>query len=51
MTKEIYAVYHTRFAEMLLEYFDTEIVQLQISPQLGENYDKFKKHGNYETDT
>lgn len=25
MTKEIYAVYHTRFAEMLLEYFDTEI--------------------------
>ena len=42
MTKEIYAVYHTRFAEMLLEYFDTEIVKLQISPLLVDNYDKFK---------
>ena len=51
MTKEIYAVYHTRFAEMLLEYFDTEIVKLQISPLLVDNYDKFKKHRNYETDT
>lgn len=51
MTKEIYAVYHTRFAEMLLEYFDTEIEKLQISPLLVDNYDKFKKHGNHETDT
>ena len=33
LTKEIYAVYHCKFAEMLLEYFDTEIDNLQITFQ------------------
>jgi hypothetical protein len=47
LTKEIYAVYHCKFAEMLLEYFDTEIDNLQISPLLVDRFDKFKKHDNY----
>lgn len=41
LTRELYAVYHGRFAEMLLAHFDADIIELDISPQLDINYDCF----------
>ena len=37
MTTELYAMYHSSFAKMLLEYFDTEIQTIEISsmPEIG----------------
>ncbi|MBO5427799.1 MAG: hypothetical protein J6K01_00740 [Paludibacteraceae bacterium] len=34
ISKEVYAVYHGRFAEMLLAHFDVNIESLEISPML-----------------
>ena len=34
ISKEVYAVYHGRFAEMLLAHFDINIDSLEISPML-----------------
>ncbi len=42
LTKELYAVYHGRFAEMLLAHFDEHIESLEISPQLDINFDYFR---------
>lgn len=47
MTKSIYAAYHCKFAEMLLEYFDTDIERIEISSLLIDGYDKFKKVANH----
>lgn len=38
MTKNIYGIYHGRFTEMLLTYFDDVIESVEISSQL-EEYD------------
>lgn len=43
MTKKIYSVYHCRFAEMLLESFDLDIVNVEITSMLIQGYDKFKR--------
>ncbi len=40
LTKTIYAVYHGRFAEMLLTHFDTIIDEITISSQLIKDIDK-----------
>ena len=40
MTKLLYAVYHGRFAEMLLSHFDTEIESINITSNKTE-YDYF----------
>ena len=32
MTRALYGIYHGRFAEMLLTYFDSDIEELQITP-------------------
>lgn len=50
MTKSIYAVYHCKFAEMLLEYFDADIERIEISSLLIDGYDKFKKTVNHAVD-
>lgn len=42
LTKELYAVYHGRFAEMLLAHFDELIESLEITPQLNINFDYFR---------
>lgn len=34
ISKEVYAVYHGRFAEMLLAHFDIHIKTMEISPML-----------------
>lgn len=47
MTKSIYAAYHCKFAEVLLEYFDTDIKHIEISSLLVDGYDKFKKVANH----
>lgn len=39
MTKGVYGVYHGRFAEMLLTFFDTEIETLNISPLFVKDVD------------
>ena len=36
-----------KFAEMLLEYFDTDIERIEISSLLIDGYDKFKKVANH----
>lgn len=41
MSKEVYAVYHGRFAEMLLAHFDTYILNIEISSMLVPNVDVF----------
>lgn len=33
-TKEIYAIYHGRFAEMLLAHFDDDIANISLSSQM-----------------
>ena len=40
LTKTIYAVYHGRFAEMLLTHFDTIIDDITISSQMINGIDK-----------
>ena len=40
LTKTIYAIYHGRFAEMLLTHFDTNIDKITISSQMIRNIDK-----------
>lgn len=39
LTKATYAIFHCRFAEMLLALFDTSIDSLDISPMLDSDYD------------
>lgn len=39
MTKELYGVYHGRFAAMLLAYFDDHIQHLTLTPNADDNYD------------
>ena len=39
LSKEVYAVYHGRFAEMLLAHFDNNIQSLEISPMLVHGID------------
>lgn len=39
MTKELYGVYHGRFAAMLLAYFDNEMQRLILTPKAYSNYD------------
>lgn len=34
ISKEVYAVYHGRFAEMLLAHFDIHIKTMEVSPML-----------------
>ena len=41
MTKIIYSVYHCRFAEMLLESFDLDIVNVEITSMLIKGHDKY----------
>ena len=41
LSKEVYAVYHGRFAEMLLAHFDTNIERLEISPMLVKGVDVY----------
>lgn len=41
MTKNLYAVYHGRFAEMLLAHFDDEIKSLSITPKLKPGVDVY----------
>ena len=41
MTKSVYAVYHGRFAEMLLEHFDVSISEIRITPFALSPYDNF----------
>lgn len=41
MSKEVYAVYHGRFAEMLLAHFDINIKRLEISPRLVKGVDVY----------
>ena len=41
MTKKIYSVYHCRFAEMLLESFDLDIVNVEITSMLIKGHDKY----------
>lgn len=41
LTKELYAVYHGRFAEMLLAHFDGDIEDIAIRPLLDKNLDYF----------
>lgn len=36
LTKAVYAVYHGRFAELLLAHFDNEITDLSITPLLSQ---------------
>lgn len=36
-----------KFAEVLLEYFDTDIKRIEISSLLVDGYDKFKKVANH----
>lgn len=40
MTKELYGVYHGRFAAMLLAHFDTEIASIELTsdPEPGIDY-------------
>lgn len=40
MTKSLYAIYHGRFSEMLLTYFDNYIVKFEITSAKDE-YDSF----------
>ena len=42
MSKVIYAVYHGRFAEMLLTYFDEEIETVEISSLAEVDVDFFR---------
>lgn len=42
MSKEVYAVYHGRFAEMLLAHFDTYILNIEISSMLISGVDVFE---------
>lgn len=41
MSMEVYAVYHGRFAEMLLAHFDINIKSLEISPMLVRGIDLY----------
>lgn len=41
LTKVLYAVYHGRFAEMLLAHLDNHIVDISISSLLDKNLDYF----------
>lgn len=43
LTTSLYAVYHSRFAELLLTYFDKEIKDLEINPLLTDGIDVFSK--------
>lgn len=46
MTKHVYSVYHCRFAELILEYFDIDISNIEISSLLVPNVDKYKIGSN-----
>jgi len=39
MTKTLYAIYHSRLADLLLANFDTDIERLEITPLLIPNVD------------
>ena len=41
LSKEVYAVYHGRFAEMLLAHFDTHIESIEISSMLVKDIDLY----------
>ena len=41
MTKHIYAWYFTQLAELLLDYFDTDIETITITSNKIEDVDKF----------
>lgn len=43
LTQNVYAVYHGRFAEMLLMHFDRYISNIEISSLLIEGVDVFEK--------
>lgn len=45
LTKRIYSMYHCRFAEFVLEYFDNDISNIEISSLLVPDIDKFKIDG------
>lgn len=44
MKKDIYAVYHGRFAEMILTHFDDEIDDIKITAVGNDDYDHFRSH-------
>lgn len=44
MTKRIYSVYHCKFAEFLLEYFDCDIERVEITSMLVPEHDKYNKN-------
>ncbi len=41
LTKSDYAIYHGRFLEVLLKYYDKDCLDIYVSP-LGTKYDKIK---------
>lgn len=41
LSKEVYAIYHGRFAEMLLAHFDINIAKIEISSLLVKGIDVF----------
>lgn len=41
LTKSIYAIYHSRLAELLLTHFDTDIETMEISALLVKGEDEF----------
>ena len=44
MTKRIYSVYHCKFAEFLLEYFDCDIECVEITSMLDPEHDIYNKN-------